>query len=132
MRAVLVDTGPLLALTVRQDQFYRRALEERRRLQQENFSVVVGYPTLYETYSLLLRHLKPSAAHRWRQQLTQSLGYLTPTTEDFEAAARKVERYSDQTLSLFDGMVAVLSERLAGPIWTFDADFDVMQADVWR
>ena len=132
MRAVLADTGPLLALTVRQDQFHLRALEERRRLQQENLRVVVGYPTLYETYSLLLRHIRPSAAHRWRQQLAQNLGHLTPTVADYEAAAREVERYADQALSLFDGMVAVLSERLEVPIWTFDADFDVMRADVWR
>lgn len=132
MRAVLADTGPLLALTVRQDQYHQRALEERRRLQKENRSVVVVYPTFYETYSLLLRYVKPSAAHGWRRQLAQNLGHLTPTTTDYEAAARKVERYSDQALSLFDGMVAVLSERLEVPIWTFDADFDVMRADVWR
>ena len=132
MRAVIADTGPLVALTIMQDQFHGRALTERARLQQEGRSVVVSYPTLYEAYSLLLRHVTPLAAHRWQRQLAQSLGYITPTTKDFEAAMRKVERYADQTFSLFDGMVAVLSEKLNVPVWTFDADFDVMRADVWR
>ena len=132
MRAVLADTGPLFALTLEQDQFHSRALQGRARLQREDLSIVVSYPTLYEAYSLLLRYVTPLSAHRWQRQAAQSLGTITPTTEDFEAAFKKVERYSDQSFSLFDGLVAVMSEKLNVPIWTFDADFDVMRADVWR
>lgn len=41
-------------------------------------------------------------------------------------------RYPDQSITLFDAILAVLSDRLALPIWTFDHHFDVMGSDVWR
>jgi uncharacterized protein len=40
--------------------------------------------------------------------------------------------YPDQLLTMFDSVLAVLSERLDCPIWTYDYHFDVVQARVWR
>lgn len=132
MRAVLADTGPLYALAVSTDGLHGRAHEEARRLTREGIGVVGSYTTLFETHSLLLRRTTPTAAQRWQRQLASGSSLITPKAEDFEAVLRQVQRYSDQALSLFDGMVAVLSEQLGIPVWTFDADFDVMRADVWR
>jgi len=46
-----------------------------------------------------------------------------------------VERCSpsdDLLITLFDGVVASVSQRLGVPVWTYDADFDVMRVPVWR
>jgi hypothetical protein len=35
-------------------------------------------------------------------------------------------------LTLFDTVLAAMSDWLEAPVWTFDHHFDVMQANVWR
>lgn len=132
MRAVLVDTGPLYALATSSDQYHARAYAEVRKLEHDRLAVVTSYPTLFETYSLLLRRLLPERAHEWLRVTTQQVGILSPEARDYDGAIRKVMRYQDQTLSLHDGLLAVLGERLGLPIWTFDADFDMMGVEVWR
>ena len=132
MRAVLADTGPLYALAVPSDQYHERAREGERRLIQQGLGVVVNYATLFETQSLLLRRVTPSVAERWQRQLAYGSSFVAPKPKDFEAAIKKTRQFSDQAISYFDSLLTVLSERLELPIWTFDAHFDVMKADVWR
>lgn len=132
MRAVLADTGPLYALAISSDQYHEKAREGERQLIRQGLRVFVNYATPFETQSLLLRRVTPATAARWQQQLTQGSSFIAPRPEDFESAIEKTKRFPDQTLSYFDCLLTVLSERLELPIWTFDADFDVMKADVWR
>jgi predicted nucleic acid-binding protein len=47
-------------------------------------------------------------------------------------AVQYIQRYSDQPITLADGVLAVLSQRLSLPVWTFDHHFDVMRANRWR
>ena len=132
MRAVLADTGPLYALALPSDQYHERAREGEARLAREGLRVFVSYTTLFETQSLLLRRVTPVAAARWQQQLAYGSSLITPKSKDFEGAAEKTRRFPDQTLSYFDSLLAVLSERLELPVWAFDSGFDVMGAQVWR
>lgn len=123
--------GPLYALAIPSDQHHERAYMEVKRLRQPRLNVVTLYPILFETYSLLLRRLTPARAQQWVEKTVQEVGMLSPNGQDYRDAVQKVASYSDQ-ISLYDGLLAVMSERLELPIWTFDADFDVMRADVWR
>jgi predicted nucleic acid-binding protein len=129
---LLVDTGPLYALAVASDQYHARARSDMQRVRAGGHTLLVAYSTLCEGYSLLLRRAKPGAAQSWQAQLRRRAGLIAPTQNDYREAADKVIQYPDQTISLFDGVIAVLGERLKLPIWTFDADFDVMGAEVWR
>lgn len=129
---ILADTGPLYALATPSDQYHERAYTEVGKLRQSSLSVITLYPILFETYSLLLRRLTPARAHQWLEKTLQEVGVLSPSGRDYQDAVQRVAVYSDQTLSLYDGLLAVMSERLELPIWTFDTDFDTMQADVWR
>lgn len=104
---------------------------EVKRLRRLRLNVVTLYPILFETYSLLLRRLTPARAQQWVEKTVQEVGMLSPNGQDYRDAVQKVASYSDQ-ISLYDGLLAVMSERLELPIWTFDADFDVMRTDVWR
>jgi predicted nucleic acid-binding protein len=129
---VLADSGPLYASTDPDDQYHHRAQEEGVRLSRSGTSVVIAYPTMLETYSLVMRRMGPRVAQELLNELADGSGFLTPSSDDFARACALPHRYRDQRLSLFDSLVAVLSERLVAPIWTYDADFDVIGANVWR
>ena len=45
---------------------------------------------------------------------------------------RPITHYPDQPITLFDALLAVMSERFDLPVWTFDHHFDVMRVAVWR
>ena len=132
MRSVLADTGPLYALVDRDDNFHRRAHDEARRITDEGRSLVVLFPTLLESHSLVLRRLGILTCRRWLREIASGSGLLNPDREDYLAAVRRIQSYADQRITLFDGLVAVLAEQLKLPVWTFDHHFDSMGVAVWR
>jgi predicted nucleic acid-binding protein len=54
MRAVLADAGPLYAIADESDALHERATQELQQLERDACEVLVAYPTLLETYSLVL------------------------------------------------------------------------------
>ncbi len=132
MRSVLADAGPLYAAAIPSDQFHDRAREDLGRMARENLAVVVAYPTLLETQSLILRRSHPAAVHEWTQELAAGVEFTNPTPDDYQRAIERTRRYPDQTITLFDAVAAILSERLELPVWTFDHHFDVMGVSVRR
>jgi hypothetical protein len=54
------------------------------------------------------------------------------TTEDYQDAPVAIFPYRDQDISLFDVVLAAMSDRLKAPVRTFDHHFDVMKVKVWR
>ena len=131
-RAVLADTGPLYAATDTDDQYHARAHQDLERLRREHLLLVVPYPTLLESYSLALHHLGLRAAHTWLEEILSGTALVNPTQEDYRSAALLVRAYPDQPLTMFDTVLAILSQRLGSPVWTYDHHFDVMRADIWR
>lgn len=131
-RAVLADTGPLYAAAVAADDLHERARTDLARLVSEGTAVIAPYPTLLETYTLVLRRTRPRAAQTWLETTAERLDTLNPTESDYLAAFERVQVYSDQSITLFDALLAILSERLELPVWSYDHHFDVMRASVWR
>lgn len=132
MRAVLADTGPLYALVDPDDQHHRRAHVELKKLREERFPLVTSWSSVTEAYSLVLQGLSIPKAQSWLRELTPRISLLNPSDEDYSEAARRLQRYSDQDISLVDAVLAVLSDQLQMPVWTFDHHFDVMRVRVWR
>ncbi|MGA3055525.1 MAG: hypothetical protein ABSD63_15050 [Candidatus Korobacteraceae bacterium] len=52
--------------------------------------------------------------------------------EDYIGGAVKLATFTDQSITLFDSVLAVLSTRLRVQVWTYDHHFDVMRSEVWR
>ena len=132
MRIVLADAGPLYALVDPDDQHHGRARKELERLARERLNPAASWSTLTETYTLILYRLGARRAQLWLEEAFEGLDLLNPTREHYLQAAARLRRYPDQGISLFDGVLAVLSEQLRIPVWTFDHHFDVMRAPVWR
>jgi hypothetical protein len=64
-RVVLADTGPLYAAVDPDDQYHGRAQRELKRLSRDRRAVVVVYPILLESYTLVLYRLGKQAALTW-------------------------------------------------------------------
>lgn len=131
-KSILVDTGPLYALTVASDQHHTRAYTEARLLRESEITVSTTFTTLLETHSLLLKRLHLEQVQLWLKINYQQLDILNILNEDYETAVATVAKFADQRISLFDAVLITLSRKFNIPIWTFDRDFDVMGAQVWR
>lgn len=129
--AVVADTGPLYAAVDPSDTHHKRAQRELRRLAQENREVVVAYPTLLESYTLVLSRMGQSAAFRWVDEM-RGVTPINPDPEDYRSAVLTVQSFKDQPITLFDALVASVSRRLGLEVWTYDHHFDVMRLAVWR
>lgn len=75
---------------------------------------------------------RPRCAGRFASDLTEGAHLLNPSPEDYRQALARLEGHRDLPLSLFDGVVAVLAERLGVPVWTYDQHFHAVGASVWQ
>jgi predicted nucleic acid-binding protein len=128
---VLADTGPLYAATDPDDAHHKRSRRELRRLADENYEIIVAYPTLLEAYTLVLFRLGETAAMRWLEEMAGA-ALVNPSADDYRQAVVRVQSLKDQSITLFDALVASLAGRLGLEVWTFDHHFDVMRVAVWR
>jgi predicted nucleic acid-binding protein len=131
-RSVLADTGPLYAAADPDDQYHERAQRELKRLNRDRRSVVVAYPILLESYTLVLYRLGKEVASTWLGETMAGASFVNPAAEDYRAASDKVLGFKDQLITLFDATVAVLAQRTGLQVWTYDHHFDVMRVPVWR
>jgi predicted nucleic acid-binding protein len=72
--AVLADTGPLYASVDPDDQYHGRARQEGERLATEGYAVVIPYPTLFESYSLVLQRMGVRTAYTFLTELRERSG----------------------------------------------------------
>lgn len=131
IRAVLTDTGPLYAAVDPDDEHHARALLELQKLNRDRQEIVILYPTLLEAYSLIMYRLGRGVASNWLRDIAQT-AMLNPTSEDYWQAAARTRALTDQSITLFDAVVAVVATRLKVDVWTYDHHFDVMRVGVWR
>lgn len=130
-RAVLADTGPLYAANDEGDAHHQRALRELKQLARDGRQVLVAYPILLETYSLLLYRLGRKATSGWLTEITNAT-FVNPTPADYTRAFTTVQTLGDQRITLVDATVAALATRMKLEVWSYGHHFDVMRVDVWR
>jgi predicted nucleic acid-binding protein len=130
-RLVLADTGPLYALADPSDQYHLRAQTQQDRISATKRFVAVAYPTLTESYTLVLRRLGTVYAHQWLEQVMDATMLINPEPGDYVRAATLLVNFPDQSITLFDAVVATLSERLQVAVWTYDRGFDLLGIKRW-
>ncbi len=131
MRAVLADTGPLYAAVDPEDEHHARALLELQKLNRDRQEIVILYSTLLEAYSLIMFRLGRDVASNWLLDMAQT-ARVNPTSEDYWQAAARIRALTDQSITLFDAVAAVVATRLKVDVWTYDHHFDVMRVGIWR
>jgi predicted nucleic acid-binding protein len=130
-RGILADAGPLYAALDPHDAHHRRATEELRELVSERRDILITFPTLLETYSLVLFSLGIKIAASWLTEMADAT-LVNPTSEDYRLAFARLRSLPDQRITLFDAVTASVATRLGVPVWTYDHHFDVMRVGVWR
>jgi predicted nucleic acid-binding protein len=131
MRAVLADAVALYATADQSDSLHERAMQDFAKLERDHREVLLAYPTLLETYSLVLKRMGMRAAERWMSYMANA-ALVNPTPEDYRQAIARIQAFSDQDISLFDATVAAVAVRLGLEVWTYDHHFHLMRVPVWR
>jgi len=122
----------LYALRDPDDASHGRAREDLENLGAQRTGVVVPYSTLTEGHALVLRKLGLAEARSLLRYLIRTAIFVNPTAEDYDRAAARTLRYTDQDVTLADAGQAEIGVRFGVPVWTYDRHFDVMGARVWR
>ena len=128
----MADTGPLYALADTSGQHHERASQQLEQLNKQARQVIVSFPVLAETYTLILHRLGSGYAHAWLDEIRGTGALLNPDVNDYRGTLRLLDVFLDQDLSLFDAVTAALSDRLGLPVWTFDYHFEVLRRPLWR
>lgn len=131
IRAVLADTGPLYAANDEGDQHHQLALRQLKELARNRREVLIPYPTLLETYSLLLFRLGRNAASGWLTEVADA-PFVNPMPEDYARASTTVRTLADQNITLIDATLGALAVRMGLDVWTYDHHFDMMRVGIWR
>jgi predicted nucleic acid-binding protein len=129
--SVLADTGPLYAAVDTDDGQHSRAHADLVRLVDESIHVIVAGSTLLECYTLVVQRLGPTVARRWLNEIESGAQIIQPSLDDLTAAANLVRAQGDHSLTMFDAVFVVLSNRLSIPVWTYDERFAGMHVSAW-
>ena len=130
-RIVLADTGPLYAIVNPRDQYHERSRVELAALFADQRLMAVTFPTVLETYSLILQRQSSRNAVRWIEDVARGPLPLEPIKADYLQAFETVQRLTDQDVTLFDAVLASFAIRSNLPVWTFDHHFDTLGAQRW-
>lgn len=119
---VLADTGPLVALFNRRDEFHGWAMA---RFQEFSDPLITAEPILVETLHLLRR--VPGGAERLLALWSRGLLLLSFSAElEKVPLCRLLRRYRDVPISIADACLIRLSElHPQSSVWTLDEDFRV-------
>jgi uncharacterized protein len=123
MRRVLADTGPIVAILSRRDQYHRTCVEVLRGLPGPLFTC---WPVITEAAWLLRRD--SNAVHQLLHSLDTGFLELLPlTTADAKPIAAILKKYRDIQIQLADATLVHLAARDAlDTIFTLDQrDFSV-------
>lgn len=114
------------------DQFHNRAQQELATITGRRSPVLVAFPVLCETHTLVLRRLGGKYAANWLTEMLSGVLPINPEASDYLEAARSLRKFSVQPITLVDALLARLTRKLGVPVWTFDQHFVTMRAGIWR
>jgi predicted nucleic acid-binding protein len=129
--AVLADTGPLYALADPSDRFHERAHRELEVMMTRNGAVLIAFPVLCESHTLVLRRLGSKYAANWLSEMLSGSLPVNPDASDYLEAISDLRKHSDHPITLVDALLARLTRKLNAPVWTFDRHFVTMRTTVW-
>lgn len=108
--AVVVDTGPLLAIVDRDDAHHQTCVEW---FDSHSGPVIVAAPVIVEVCWLLGRRVSPTAEAAFLAGLRHNDPRIEAlVTADYERSAELVAAYADLDLGFVDASVVAVAERL--------------------
>jgi predicted nucleic acid-binding protein len=130
-RVVLADSGPLYAIIDRSDEHHQQAKQEFASITNADLSLTLIVPVVQETHRLLLQRIGLHVASPWLHEINSTTAIVTTNLDDYWQACARLSQYPDQRISIGDGLLAAVSQRLQSPVWTYDHHFDTLGATRW-
>jgi predicted nucleic acid-binding protein len=131
-RAILIDTGALLALANPGDSNRQQAITCLNTIKDYRLPVFVSLPTIYESHRRFLFDLGYIVAARFLQEIHDgSVNILRTVEEDEQEAIRLIRRYEALGLTMTDAVNMAVMTRL-GIAVSFSFDRHYLQAGFIR
>ena len=130
-RTLFADSDPLYALIDRSDEHHRQARLEFETIVNDGLTLSVIVPVIQETHRLLLQRIGPHVAAPWLAEINAATFIIDTNLDDYWQACSLLARFPDQRISIGDGLLAAVSQRLQSPVWTYDHHFDILGAARW-
>ena len=122
IRNVVLDTGPLVAFLDRSEENHGFAVEQFRQIRPPFYTCE---PVIAEA-CYLLRHVPRAIDQIQRFLKAQLLSLPFSLTVDGEAVFELMRRYRNIPMSLADGCLVVMVEKIIGSrVFTLDSDFQI-------
>jgi len=119
---LLFDTGAVVALLNRRDQWHREALNRLRQVEERRHRLLLTNFVVGEVYALLLSRLGDHAARRWLRE--NDIAVERVTEQDERRAKGILLRFTDKDFSYVDATSFSLMERLGiSSAFAFDRHF---------
>ena len=131
---IFVDTGPLLARYLEQDQHHRAARSAWSEIERSSQRCMTSNFVVSETLTLLSRRASQTFAADRGRRLYGSTGFeiLRPQREDEIAALEAFTKLADQRVSFTDCLSFALMKRYRlRRAFTFDRHFAAAGFEVW-
>jgi predicted nucleic acid-binding protein len=133
--AVLLDTGPVIALVTERDHNHSWATAAFAQIETEKRGARLPYPAAVELHRFLLFQKPPrvTAVLAIFDTILTAYPLTMPTAEDVAAATESMARYPDQKISLVDATIAAMTRRERRPVLTLDErHFELLGAESYR
>ncbi len=118
--AVVLDTGPWIALFHRSGIDHVVANRGFRQLATASSRQIAPLPIVFEAYKWTLNEAGPFAARLCLSKMRQSAEIIYPSPTDFDDAADVLARMPTWSGSLEDALVAITARKLSIPVWTMN------------
>jgi predicted nucleic acid-binding protein len=124
-RAILVDTGALIALANPTDTYHEQAINCLEHIASYRLPVFVSIPTIYESYRRTLFDLNQEAARLFVERIYDgSVNIVRTIDEDEQEAMQLIERYAALKLTLTDAAnMAVMVRLQIAASFSFDRHY---------
>lgn len=131
-RAVLVDTGAILALANSRHENHGDAEDCLKKINYNKLPMYIPLPIIYETHKRLLFDLGFKQSMRFLNSISTSNLSIIRTIEDDEREAKQlIEKYCGLKLTLFDAVSMAVMQRF-GIAASFSFDRHFLQAGFIR
>jgi len=131
---IYVDTGPLIANSLRRDQFHESARDAWERLARSAERLLTSNLVLAETINYVASRAGPRFAAERGQRLLEStaLTILRPDAQDDAQAILLLAKFADQRVSFTDCVsFALMKRHRLRRAFTFDQHFAAAGFQIW-
>ncbi len=99
----------LTLLTIRAIFYHSQATIEISQLNAEDVVVIVPYSVFLETHSLILKRLGIKVGLRFIGEISSGAELFHPQSFDYLQAVKILQKFSDQSITMFDATTAIMS-----------------------